>query len=452
MKTWSTGDMRLSLLTLLLVSFALVACGPSAKTVRPAEPAPTAEPEPAAEPEPEAVAEPEPAAEEPEDEDAVVLGPYGEARLMLDEQSVVKFRELAPKADELLREALAAEPNRPEIHYNLGVLALRVGKPAEARQHFERTVQLESGFASAYARMGAMLLDAGNETRGRELLEQALSLDKYNPVAQVALANLEISRRRYEEAERHARSALLGDSNDMNAYLALATCYYRMKRNDLGKLVCLNALSINPHAAPIYNLLGLFQLREDDVRTAIAQFNRAIEEDPELLDAHLNLGATTLSNGDFTRALAHFDFVLEREPDDVEAMMSRAVALRGLGKYDEAKAGYQKVLSADPGNGQAQYNLCVLYHEYVEDLDTALGTCRGYLSTLGRRDAKYKEMVRRVRAIKKTIELLKAMGPEEEPAPAETPSAPPEASPDEAPTEEGAAPATSPEGGAEGGA
>ncbi len=422
--------MRYSLLITSLLGLALVACGPSPAAVRPAE-APTTEPGPATEapaPSPEtspaleAEAEPETEA----DEDAAQLGPYGEARLVLDEQSVIKFRGLAAKAGELLRQALAAEPNRPEIHYNLGVLALRMGQPDEARRHFERTVQLESGFASAYARMGAILLSAGMESQARELLDRALSLDKYNPVAHVALANHNIGNRRYEEAVAHARSALLGDSANMNAYLALATCYYRMKRLDLGKLVCLNALSINPHAAPIYNLLGLFLLTEDDVRGAIAQFNRAIEEDPELLDAHMNLGATTLSNGDFERARTHFTFAIERQPDNLEARLSLAVAHRGLGQLDEARRGYDEVLRRAPGHEQARYNLCVLDHEYEENLDAALVSCRGYLSSIDRKHAKYKEMVRRVRAIRTTIELLRAMGPAE-----------PEAVPDQGESPEG---------------
>src|SRR4029453_3365763 len=47
------------------------------------------------------------------------------------------------RAEQLLRSALTIDPKLPDVHYQLGNLALKKGRLAEAQQHLEQSVKLD---------------------------------------------------------------------------------------------------------------------------------------------------------------------------------------------------------------------------------------------------------------------------------------------------------------------
>ncbi len=396
--------------------FVVAACAPRA--VRPeAPPVDLVEAEPEAPPE---EVEPEPVesealaaarAEDDADEEALAaaMSPYDRARIMMLEQSMVRFREQADEIYGLLRQAVAEDPDNAEIIYNQAIFYERLGRYDDAIALLRRAVSLSPEMSNAHARLGVLLLDRGQQSEGEAALRRAREISPQDPVVHVSLAGRQIEHGNYEEAIAHARTALLSDSEDMNAYLALAISYYHLEQNELGILVLGNGLELNPHAAPLHNLYGLFLLRSENVRGAIASFRRAVQEDPALLDAHMNLGAAMLANGDYATAKQHFEIVLAAEPDNLDALISRGVASRGLGRYDEARQDYERVLASDSGRHEARYNLCILYQHYVEDYDQAYAACSDYLERLNRRDRRYREMQRRVDGLRDTIKILRDM-------------------------------------------
>ena len=65
------------------------------------------------------------------------------------------------RAEQLLRSALAIDPKLPDVHYQLGNLALKKGRIMEAQQHLEQSVKLDPGagethfaLARVYRRQG----------------------------------------------------------------------------------------------------------------------------------------------------------------------------------------------------------------------------------------------------------------------------------------------------------
>ena len=88
---------------------------------------------------------------------------------------------------------------------------------------------------------------------------------------------------------------------DIKAYSILALVYYTIAENDkskldLAQLVCKQAqdIEVGKDYPPIYNTLGLIQLRKKNPSTALKQFEQAVALDPKYVDAHLNIGAIGL--------------------------------------------------------------------------------------------------------------------------------------------------------------
>ena len=170
---------------------------------------------------------------------------------------------------------------------------------------------------------------------------------RYQAEARNILAEEAIEEEDWEGAIKHARNVLLGDPENVNAYVNLCVTYFKQGMMDQAWLVATTALDRRrelelPEPAALYNLLGLIYLEKDDSRNAAASFMRALKEDPRQLDAKLNLAALELSYGDFKSALKRFDEALVFQPNDPELHTSRAVALRGLERFDEAQKGYER--------------------------------------------------------------------------------------------------------------
>lgn len=90
-----------------------------------------------------------------------------------------------------------------------------------------------------------------------------------------------------------------------------------------------------------------------DLDRAEARLRAALEEDPDLLDAHQMLGTIALRRDEPERALESFRRTLGLAPDNDTALMGLADAYRALGRADDALVGYERILAADPVNTRA---------------------------------------------------------------------------------------------------
>jgi Flp pilus assembly protein TadD len=68
------------------------------------------------------------------------------------------------QAETLLRRAVAAAPDRPEIWNNLGVVLMERGKTAEAQQSFKRAYALDNGKSDSIRDNLKLALEKLNET------------------------------------------------------------------------------------------------------------------------------------------------------------------------------------------------------------------------------------------------------------------------------------------------
>jgi len=63
-----------------------------------------------------------------------------------------------------------------------------------------------------------------------------------------------------------------------------------------------------------------------------AQYQAALQLDPDLLPAHVYIGHNYLDNGDWEKALHHYQRVLQDEPHHSEALFNTGLALRSQGR------------------------------------------------------------------------------------------------------------------------
>jgi choline-sulfatase len=179
---------------------------------------------------------------------------------------------------EVLQRAAAQDPGNPVAYYHLGDLLGRAGRTREAVKIYQDAMAKGIRSAWLYARLAFLYIREGRADEGIALYERAVPL---NP----------------------ADSETLGD---------LATAYLERGRVADAERVCKWIQATGQEYAPADNLMGLICIRRQDLGAAQVHFEKAVQHDPNLLEAQLNLGRIYQMLGANTRARACYEAFLAK--------------------------------------------------------------------------------------------------------------------------------------------
>jgi TolB-like protein len=164
-----------------------------------------------------------------------------------------------------LEKASRKPPNSMAAYdYVLRGHALPVGVPeaeAEARQLFQEAIDLDPGYARAYASLGAYhLLEWARDfdtpaallDRALALTKKAVSLDDGDDFCHAMLGRVHMFRRDHELADYHFRKALALNPNSPSLMAGLGILYGFRGEPERGLGYFREALAIAPHFAPTW--------------------------------------------------------------------------------------------------------------------------------------------------------------------------------------------------------
>ncbi len=98
---------------------------------------------------------------------------------------------------------------------------------------------------------------------------------------------------------------------------------------------------------------------------AVSLYTKAIELDPELVDAYIHRSSAYLDLGQYDEALGDGSKAIELDPEVVEAYVNRSAAYLNLGRYDEALDDANKAIDLDPELALAYVARGAVYNERV---------------------------------------------------------------------------------------
>ncbi len=123
-----------------------------------------------------------------------------------------------------------------------------------------------------------------------------------------------------------------------------------------------------------FNLALAAQQRGDN-RTAVREYRRALEENPDLYPAHHNLGNTLIAAGDAAGAEAHYREAARLSPERPEVWHNLGYARELQGRAEAALEDYSTALERDPGYAPAHHAIGNLRFAR-EDLSGAIESYR----------------------------------------------------------------------------
>jgi len=215
--------------------------------------------------------------------------------------------------------------------------------------HFERAIQLDRGYAAAYAGLSSAWQQWGIQTRAalqdvepqaRAAAQKALELDGRLAEAYVAQSRIQFS---YDwdwaGAENMLRRALELDTNNLDAHYLYSVLLMQLGRFPEAIAEIQTAEHLDPLSHQVQVQFGQVLYRAGKYDEAVLRLKQATEREPRSSQAHYRLGQVYSQMGRFTEAIEHYEMAARlrgNPPGDKRPLALRAHVYALMGKRAEA--------------------------------------------------------------------------------------------------------------------
>lgn len=307
-----------------------------------------------------------------------------ESAIALFEEAAKLARSNPQAAIDGFKKAAKEEDNFAEAWYNIGVLEQKLGHTKEAKEAYNKAIDMRPDMSGPYINIAKMLVEEGNDDEAEKYLlivvDEKTGIDPYNPEANLNLGMLyrhkgedilekerggaepkfsmegsekkgEIKNKEayamFAKSVAHVRRALAGDSNNIYCYENLSAIYYLMNSLEVARLVCEQAIIKYSE----YNDILKSQLEAGKITQDEYDDKAYVPKD---LSAIYNTsGLIYLAEGEVSMGNAEFKKAVEADPTNVQAMLNVAGIAVNVQDYPLAYDLYNKILEVEPNNTEA---------------------------------------------------------------------------------------------------
>jgi tetratricopeptide (TPR) repeat protein len=308
------------------------------------------------------------------------------------------------------RRAAAIEPESMDVVHALAKALSEHGEPDEAKAAWNRLIALAPGYvdfhlgraqqleseddydgaladydriieldptAGAFALRGRAHREAGDASSALADFDRSLAIDPSGDVVAMERLNLLVTsfpRERSRDQVLDEVERLAGRMPDQAPIAVLHAFVLRARGDHEGALEAWNRAIENDPAPEARSYLerATAHARLGHVEEAFDDATRAIERDPELVDAFVARGIyRSHLEDDYVAALADLDRALELSPNDLAAHFHRGQMLFNMDEYEEAFAAREKAIALAPTLGQLYFERAQCRQNFVADSEVA---------------------------------------------------------------------------------
>lgn len=265
--------------------------------------------------------------------------------------------------------AISADSKAYEAHYHLGVIYERLGKDDKAIKSYRRALSAAPDHGRTLATYALLLARQEKYDAALKVIDSVAQ--KWGATARLLAAKSEVRSMQGQsgQAQELAQQALKKNPASKAAMIALARDHYRARRIDLALYALTGILDGYGEGNPPRDkknaearlLRGLIY-RERGLRgPAMDDMQAAVEERPDLVEAHLVLATFMMEAGNAKDARRHLEQAVRYDNANVAAHLQLGDAYRLLGRTEDARRELEWVLAAQPNQAAAHYNLGLLF-------------------------------------------------------------------------------------------
>lgn len=221
------------------------------------------------------------------------------------------------KAVETYSNVLELKKKNDELYFLRGVAYLKLQETDKAIADFDKTISLDSKNVTRYINVFTSLKQGGQEEKGREYINKALSFLGDNQGLQKGELYYYLGE--YDSAIAELEN--LSESGDNVATLYMGKSYEALGDVNYAASLYEKYLKADEGNGEVYNQLGLCKLSMEDYKGALECFQKGIKlgGEQKLQELYFNEAVACEYNGDFATAKTKFNEYLKRYPNDEKA-------------------------------------------------------------------------------------------------------------------------------------
>jgi len=276
-----------------------------------------------------------------------------------------------PEALEAFQKVLSLDPNYSSAEYYVAATYDRLNQSDQSIAMYKKTVENDPEFAPAWYDLGVAYYNAGQYDKAADAYEHSTKADPSNAQGHANLASTYRQQERYADANAEYKQAeSLGMKNDPNLYNEWGYCLGKTNEWDKSSARLMTAGDLGHSAIDdsnvgwaYYNAANQAKTNSDDAAAKAdyelgkAFLQKAVEKDPKLDAAYLNLGATHNGLGEYQLAVSVLNTAVGLRPDWVLALNQLGVGYRGAGDLNNAIAQFTRATNLDAVNVYGLFNL-----------------------------------------------------------------------------------------------
>jgi len=277
------------------------------------------------------------------------------------------------QAEKLYRRVLAIDPEVLAARVNLGLACYWQHKSREALTELQKALHVSPKEFSALLFSGLAYIDLGEYDHARQALEQAGQLNDRDPLLFWALGSLAMIHNDANAAVPPLERCATLDPNNVRCVWLLGQAYallaYRKEQKprvpaDYPSRVDETLRWVEerqPNSALLHVFKGDVLTARNLTAEALAEYQKALEIDPNWPDIHLLIGSLLGLLGRWEEAQNELKVQLRNHPEDTRAMVEMGSVQCRAGNYEEAVPVLKQALARDRNNYEANYRLGQAY-------------------------------------------------------------------------------------------
>ena len=247
--------------------------------------------------------------------------------------------------------------------FALAELSLQGRHYEEALRYTDEILVYDTQNPSVRLLRSSALRLAGKFSEARRELTRLVKDYPNNPDAQLQMGLLDLSEKRYREAEAIFLKLYKPGQANIGPLAGLAETYAAQNQKEKVIQLLTEELKKSPKSAEVRAALGDAAAANGNITFAIEQYRQAVAIDATTAVFRLRLGELYAANGENDQAAASFVKAAELAPKDTAPVIALAALLESTGRLEESKTHYQRAVTLNPEDPVALNNLAYILAE-----------------------------------------------------------------------------------------
>lgn len=138
---------------------------------------------------------------------------------------------------------------------------------------------------------------------------------------------------------------------------------FRAENVEAAESEMVRAIELHPPLSPLYNIFGLLKIARRAIVTLKKSVYGALTTDPEFMNEFVHEGIQLMDQGQLPEAAEQFQKAINLNPNNLDARFRLGFVLISQKKYPEAVEIFEGLIMADPQNINAFFMLGIAYSE-----------------------------------------------------------------------------------------